>query len=296
MADIKSILSAANKNLFIDQHRELIKNSIPKGLVLIACGGSIKLYDNGELISENTDFRSELFHRLKEISHLYMAVYFMVKTNNMSKKKELETAVTYVMSKVDELETDLHHEILTERDVYRLMLDIDLFLIHINDFLKVSNGDFEQLNKTVHIYLEKFITISAQAAEVDLHNYIQKIKQDKLDKWDNISVIVLGRSVHRIGDVCMQYFGRMTGKEHEELSGYFKTGWNPGTEEAQRKCNRKLLYGENIINELDAQLLLAEHNIAQSMGKDIFGKNTRMFYDLLAEKAAEWLSKKCDKH
>lgn len=302
--DIKNLLIDANKTYFIDEHQSFIKSTKITGPLLIVNGGNIKLYDDNVLIEEIMDYRPEIFHRLKEISHLYMAVYLMYSKKDFSNDLKILGVLNHITNNIDKLEPYLQHENLKKSDVAELINKIYYFCVLINNHLSRSDTDFIDLNKKITPYLEEFIRISAETAEVSLHNTIQTIKQkfvqetDKtgFNKWDNISVIVLGRSVHRIGDITMQYFGRLTGKEHEQLGGYFETGWKPSEEEKERKKNRKLIFCENIDNEKDANKLLTEHITAEKMGKDIFGKDTRMLYDLLAENAANWLKSRCCGH
>ena len=70
----------ANNSLFIEKHRNLLKDQI-EGLVLTVNGGTLRLYNFHEgmktLLEENQDFRPFLFHRLKEISHIYMSIYLL---------------------------------------------------------------------------------------------------------------------------------------------------------------------------------------------------------------------------
>lgn len=295
----KKILETSNQQLFRDQYKQLADKESARGLVLVVSGGNIKLYDNSVLCGEIQEFRSELFHRLKEFSHLYMALYFCTLNNNAEKREELFKVVGDLLNYVPEFAILLQHEMLNEKDLTDLLSEIEVFLTRMYKFMETKDTNFTGLNQLMLPSLKKFIKISAESAEIDLHNTIQKIKkerQENLEKWNEIGVVVTGRSAHRIGDICMQYFGRMTGKEHEQLSGHFKTGWKPTAEDATRKCNRKLIYGENIDDSTNARNLLAEHKIAEIMGKDIFGQDTKMLYDILAEDACKWLEQKCDHH
>ena len=299
--DIKDILNKANQELFINTHRELIKKESLHGLILIINGGKIELYEDNKKINEIAEYRSEIFHRLKEISHLYLSLYFLKTNDDINKREEIKKVIKYLLLNLNNLKLYLKHEILTEEKSKILLNEIEIFLTQIDDFLEYKIKDFDLLNSSVQNYLDKFITLSAEVVEQDLHNNIQNIKKDfekreKLEEWNKISVIVLGRLFHRNGDITMQYFGRLTGKKHEQLSGYYETGWEPTSDDILRKKDRNLLFAENISETENARLLLGEYRIAKKMGSDIFKNDIRMLYDLLAEKASKWLKDKCENH
>ena len=289
---MEDLLVESNQKLFIDVHRKIINNQKEK-LILINCGGMIVVKLEGKEIYRAEDYRPKLYHRLKEICHLYVATYFQTINPDEEKKKQLISVLKQLLDQFDELGIP--------SELFPSQIGIVGFCLKI----LVENVPFESVSKNVIGFINKNIDYATKLQLDTLHDIIQEIKKkvtlsecsteltETSSLWNNVKVIVMGRPVHRLGDTSMQYFGRLTGKKHEELSGFFSSGWLPTEDEIMRKASRGLIYAENISTIEQAESLLSEHTVAGKLGNDIFGNQLRLQYDLLAETASKYLKSKC---
>lgn len=290
-----SSLEQSNQNfrLRYQQAKEVALSSV--GPIIIAKGDDLILLYNQQ--RTEVHYMPKMYHQLKAVDHIPLMLYVLLTTYTdnhpytADQKAELEEILHTVEAISKEPSLDEMQKTCLIRTSKFLQQLLDQGLLS-----KEQNASF--FRELAPVLLEN--AKEAAFLQLDaLHQLVQTWKkQIPTEDWNRLAVVVTGASMPRIGEVTMQYFARLTGKQMEIL-GAKNYPWitqvnYPKSDVTPSKQHRRLVYAENIFTEEGAINLLATTIIDEEIGKAFFDDNMRMHCDLLAESASKRLQEKCD--
>lgn len=265
-------------------------------VIIIAKGDFLILYHKG--IRTEVKYLPSAYHRHKEVSHIPVLLYLIVqdKTNlsdsKLAELNELRKAIVHIQETLDNnAYADL--EISNSKDILKRCLDFIDNKIHPNT--KAVENQTIFFKKLGPLLLKN--AAEASFLQLDaLNTQVQAWKKEiPREDWNRIAVVVMGPQMPRVGEVTMQYFARLTGKQMEK--GNSTADWlnqTPQLVNDPNKRQRRLVYAESLRTEEEALGLLATHIIDEDIGRVFFDDEMRMQCDLLSEGASKRLKEKCD--
>lgn len=286
-------LNAVFRENYANQKNEIL-TKLP--VIIIAKGDYLILYHKGS--RTEVKYLPSAYHRHKEVSHIPVLLYLIVQDEtNLSDSKlaelnELRKAIVHIQETLDNnAYADL--EISNSKDILKRCLDFIDNKIHPNT--KAVENQTVFFKKLGPLLLKN--AAEASFLQLDaLNTQVQAWKKEiPREDWNRIAVVVMGPQMPRVGEVTMQYFARLTGKQMEK--GNSTADWlnqTPQLVNDPNKRQRRLVYAESLRTEEEALGLLATHIIDEDIGRIFFDDEMRMQCDLLSEGASKRLKEKCD--
>jgi hypothetical protein len=214
-----------------------------------------------------------LYHRLKAVSHIPLAIYVALAPygnapldqDRLSRLRTFKARVGAVAQSLDRsgfnAEQSQRSRSLLER--------CGIFLEGVLSVGKYDPADLKALTRAAgHVVLAS--ASDAARAEIDAyHSQVAAWRRDlRPDEWSKLRVVVLGKQMPRKHNVAIQYFAKLLGVPDE---------------------SRRLVYAEELSGEQQGLNLLATHQLDSELAEAFFDDPDRMEIDLLGNAASVYL-------
>jgi hypothetical protein len=288
-------------DFFLEMHGYLEEEELRKLPVVIVCSNNgLELQIPAGAMVSMIEYIPPEYHLLKAIDHAVISLYLWARTraSPYGRYPREAQAATTILPEFAKLELQVK-EMFHDPDLVQRQLKI----LNVASIFQKKLAEAEAEEK----YFHKVIDIAKDIQEITpllmenakdasimqlnhLHSQVDKWQKHFSDsQWNELTVLVLGGPMPRIGEVTMQYFSHRTGKQPEH-NEFFKC---PVQIESEKKKSRRLIYAENIKDSEEAIKLLGKILVAESIGVDIFQDKNRLKYDLLAEAGLTHLLENC---
>jgi hypothetical protein len=234
------------------------------GPVLLVQGDRWCLYRHQALVAE-ASFQPALFHRLKAVAHVPLALHLLWTTGAGPAPAERRELAELVRAARTELLPDFPPN---ERPRQARILEACARLLETPGPLpagRLAAFDAE---------LGPMLRANAEAAaglELDrLHQGVTRLRGGLgPGEWGALRVVICGSHMARDGEVTLQYFCRLLGEARE---------------------GGRVVYAEGLRDPAAALDLLATHRVDAEAGAAFFADPDRMHRDVLADGAGRWLA------
>ena len=247
------------------------------GPIILVEGDNLVLVREGK----RTDVRviPDLFHALKAVSHIPLAMYVMLSpgAGGPLEKETLDALASFRMRIVN-AEPTLKNRALTDQVLQRQQEIIKASLAFLDSVVQAKQVSGKDLEKFTRDQGPKLLANAADAAqaELDALDKQMKIWRPSLseDEWNKLRVVVMGSALPRTGNLAVQYFAQVFKEKGE---------------------GKRIIYAEALFDEKRALNLLGTHLVDTGIGVFFFDDPARMHRDLLADAAKEYLAKRTTK-
>jgi hypothetical protein len=214
-----------------------------------------------------------IYHRLKSISHVPLALYVaLAPFGDAPIPDDHLTGLRTFSLRVAEVSASMEQSGLTPAQIDRsrsLLRRCTAFLDGILKAGRYEPGELKALTKEAGPIV---LINAADAARAQIDAYHAQVsawrRQMPDEQWAKLRVVIIGPQMPRKHNVAVQYFAKLMGLPGE---------------------SRRLVYAEELSGEQQALNLLATHRIDSELSEAFFGDPERMEIDLLGNAAAVYL-------
>lgn len=267
-------------------------------VIIVAKGDTLILYEKGK--RTEVKYLPSLYHRYKEVSHVPVLLYLLIKGENdlsefkINRLNEIKKTITSILNA-------LQNDVFSGEEISHSENILNSCLTFIDTLLREKKSGYENQLAFFRRLGPLLLKNASQASFVQLDSLNTQVQDWKKlfpkEEWNQIAVVVMGPQMPRVGEVTMQYFARLTGKQLEKSNaGGDWLRQSQHVTEDPNKINRRLVYAEGLQTEGEALNLLATHMIDEDIGFVFFEDEMRMQCDLLSEGASMRLKEKCVKN
>lgn len=267
-------------------------------VIIIAKGDSLILYEKGK--RTEVKYLPSLYHRYKEVSHVPVLLYLLIKGDNdlsepkLNRLNEIKKSITSILN-------TFQNDVFSDEEISDSKNILNSCLTFIDTLLREKKSGCESQLAFFRRLGPLLLKNASQASFLQLDSLNTQVQEWKKlfpkEEWNQIAIVVMGPQMPRVGEVTMQYFARLTGKQLEKpnVGGDWLRQGQYVTDDPS-KINRRLVYAEGLQTEEEALNLLATHIIDEDIGFVFFEDEMRMQCDLLSEGASRRLKEKCEKN
>ncbi len=217
----------------------------------------------------------ELFHTLKAVSHVPLAVYVMlVQVEDALLDKECLDALRAYRERVVQSLGTLKDRGLTEKVLLRQQEIIQAAVAFLDIALNKKRVTHDELTKFARELGPKLLANAADSAQAELDGIDKQVNTWHAtlseEEWKKLHIVVMGSALPRQGNLAVQYFAHLLDEKGE---------------------GKRIIYAEALFEEKRALNLLGTNLLDTRIGTDFFDDDTRMHRDLLADAAAEYVKK-----
>jgi hypothetical protein len=243
------------------------------GAVILVDGDNLVLLHNGK--RSEARVVPEVYHTLKAISHVPLAVYVMlVQLEDVPLDRECLEGLRAYRERLIRAEPSLKDRGLTEKVLQRQQEIIHDALFLLDSALDKKQVTADELCKFTRDLGCKLLANATDAAGAELDGLDKQVRAWRAtlpeDEWNKLHVVIMGSALPRRGNLAIQYFAHLLGEKGE---------------------GRRIVYAESLFDEKRAVNLLGTHLLDTRIGTAFFDDAERMHRDLLADAATEYLRK-----
>jgi hypothetical protein len=270
-ADAPPDLLASLNDTFRAAYRQTRADVLARsGPVILVEGDTLVLKRDGR--RTEIDFTPRLYHELKGVSHVPLALYVMLADGPLS--DERLTALRRYREQADAAHGTLEKRGFSAESLKRQQQIFTASLAFLDKALErkqVSSDDLTAFAREMAPLVLADAEESARLQIDALHAHVTAWrKQMSTDEWKRLHVVVMGSAMPRKGHIAVQYFAKLLGEPGE---------------------GRRIIYAEAQWDEGKALDLLGTHLLDTDIGAVFFKDDQRMHRDLLADATAEYLQK-----
>ena len=214
-----------------------------------------------------------LYHRLKAVSHIPLAIYVALEPfgnvpideDRLSRLRSFKARITAVVQSLDRsgLTVEQSHR------ARALLEQCGAFLERVLSAGKYELADLQALTRAAGPIV---LANASDAARAEIDAYHTQVAAWRRDlppgEWSKLRVLVLGKQMPRKHNVAIQYFAKLMGVPDE---------------------SRRLVYAEELTGEQQGLNLLATHQLDSELSEAFFDDPDRMEIDLLGNAASVYL-------
>lgn len=268
----QSSLSALNK-AFRDEYSRAKKEALVHGgPVLLVDGDRMLMLRHNQQTAEAI-VRPNLYHHLKAMSHIPLALYVMLKPGS---DEPLAADRIEVLKRfrilVAAASTELTEAIFPGGLLARQKGILDGSLQLLNGAIQDRRLSQIRLATFIKDMRPQVLANATDAAGAQLERLQATVSQWRgtlsPEEWQSLHVVIIGAHMPREGEVSWQYFSRLLGESTE---------------------GGRIVYAESLWSATDAMDLLATHLVDTAAAEAFFDEPHRLHRDLLADAARIWL-------
>jgi len=237
--------------------------------IVIASGDDLVLHRDGK--RTEVKVTPPLYHDLKTIAHVPLAIYTLLAAGDVS-TEEQRTELSRYRDLVQAARHNIERHWPEPKTLARQKDILDGSLKYLEEVLQAEKGPLPDLQAFCRRMAPLLLANSSDAARAEIdatHAQMMRWRQELTrEEWDRLQVIVVGSQMPRRGNLDVQYFAHLLGLKGE---------------------GPRLTYAEALWEEPAALRLLATRLVDKEVGRIFFDDDQRMFRDLLADAAAEYL-------
>ncbi|HEV8058563.1 MAG TPA: hypothetical protein VGP68_01745 [Gemmataceae bacterium] len=270
IADPLPALNDAFREAYARCRQKFIDRS---GAVILVESDNLVLLINGQ--RSEVRVVPELFHILKAVSHIPLAVYVMlVQVEDAPLDKECLDALCAYRDRAVQAEPSFKDRGLTEKLLLRQQEIIHAAVAFLDLALTKKQVSHDELTKFTRGLGPKLLANAADSAQAELDGIDKQVNAWRAtlseEEWKKLHIVVMGSALPRQGNLAVQYFAHLLGEKGE---------------------GKRIVYAEALFEEKRALNLLGTNLLDTRIGTDFFNDDTRMHRDLLADAAAEYVMK-----
>ncbi len=193
---------------------------------LIERSGPVMLVESDNLVLLHKGQRSEvrvvpeLFHTLKAVSHVPLAVYVMlVQFEDTPLDKECLDALRAYRERVVQAERSLKDRGLTEKLLLRQQEIVHAAVAFFDFALNKKQVIHDDLVKFTRELGPKLLANAADSAQAELDGIDKQVNAWhatlSAEEWKKLHIVVMGSALPRQGNLAVQYFAHLLGEKGE---------------------------------------------------------------------------------
>jgi hypothetical protein len=249
-------------------HRKIVLGKTSP--IVIANGDDLILYREGKRTP--VKFMPALYHDLKVIDHVPLAIFSLIKPISGDLTEEERVELRRYREVVQTGRDALDKRWPEPKTLARQQEILDASLKYLDQVLQAEKGPLPDLQAFCRRMAPVLMVNAGEAAraQIDAMNAQMLRWRQELskDEWGRLQVIVIGSQMPRRGNLAVQYFSLLLGLKGE---------------------GPRLTYAEALWEEPAALRLLGTRLVDTGVGAAFFDDDQRMFRDLLADAATEYL-------
>jgi hypothetical protein len=246
--------------------------------ILLAKISPIVILNGDDLVLHRDGKRTEvkvipaIYHDLKTMAHVPLGIYTLLAAVDGVPNQEQQTEIRSYRAVVQSARDSLERRWPEPKTLARQQEILDGSLKYIDQVLKTEKGPLPDLEAFCRRMAPPLLanTNEAARAEIDaLHTQMTRWRGEwTKEEYNRLEVIVIGSQTPRRGNLAVQYFAHLLGLKGE---------------------GPRLTYAEALWEEPAALRLLGTRLVDKEVGRVFFEDDQRMFRDLLADAATEYL-------
>jgi hypothetical protein len=242
--------------------------------------GPVILVEGDDLVLKRGDrrietrFAPDLFHVLKAVSHIPLALDVMLASlpdggrldeGLLGELRGYRGLIESARGRIARLGLERGP---AERQARIFDASLDFIDSVIDDRACERNDRIAFLRRMSPLILAN--AAEAARAQLDsLHRLVSTWREGMpVAEWERLTVVIMGRQLPRKDNLAVRYFSGLLGEPGE---------------------GRRIVYAESLFDEPEALDLLATHLVDTQVGLDFFDDPTRMHRDLLGDAAKDYL-------
>ena len=258
---------------FRDTYREAKARQVAGTVIVL--NGDRALLMRGNVIQTEAEIRPYLYHRLKAVDHVALALYLqLLATNEGPLAAPDRVRWTGLRALAAQARTGLGEAFPPGPVLQRQEQILDRSLAVMDRVLKSGSGARAQAAAFARDLAPALMANVSDGAALQLEALHKTVtlwrKAMPASEWAGLKVVVIGAHMPRVGEVTYQYFSRVLGEPRE---------------------GGRIIYAEGLWALKDALDLLATYGVDRGLGSAFFGDPERMQRDLLADAAKAWLDR-----
>ncbi|WP_306449832.1 hypothetical protein, partial [Corallococcus interemptor] len=227
--------------------------------------------------------RTRHYHEYKAVTHVPLALHVLLASRKDALDEETRTRLTTLRGLITTASSSLDTRGLPADALERQRRMLQASLALVDSVLAANRVTQAQLASFIHAQVPDLLKNAEDAAKDQIHTMHASVeawkRQMTAEERGQLRAVVAASHMSRPGNVAAQYFSITLGDT-----------WEGRFHEEDQQPGKRVLSSEATFDEPSAFALLATHVLDANTSRGIFGEETRMARDLLADAAERILA------